>query len=301
MRLNRTAWFCLFAVYVIWGSTYLAIRYGLESLPPWTLTSLRFFLAAFLMWLLALRKAEDKLKPMEARIAGWSGVFLILANGIVCVSEQSVSSGLVAVIIGAMPIWIMLTGWLGFGEARPSGRKIAGALVGLAGIALIAADHLLPEQASSSRFGILILFLSSALWSTGTLLQRRVPGVRSACRFSAWQMLSGGVAAGLFSLGFEKPWAMNWAEVTTGSWAALAYLVVFGSLIAFTAYAWLGRNLEPHIVSTYALVNPVIAVGLGWQFMNEAVDSRFFMATLLVLFGLLLLMWRRSPRSANKS
>lgn len=296
MRLNRTAVFAFFAVYVVWGSTYLAIRYGIETIPAWTLTTSRFLVAAAIMALLSLVRREAPLSPQERNVAWISGILMVAANGIVCVVEYWVASGIVAVVIGAMPIWMMLLGWASFGQGRPTFLRMLGAVIGLFGVGLIAFGTAAPIHfEGAARFGILFLIISGLLWAGGTLLQRRVVGLKSIFRFSAIQMFGGALVAGVVSLVFENSWITTFSNASANSLWALAYLTVFGSVIAFTAYAWLSRNVEPHLVSTYALVNPVIAVCLGWLFFQEAVTTEFILASALVLVGLYLLM-RTPPR-----
>jgi len=298
MQLNKTLIFCLASVYIIWGSTYFAIVYAIQSIPPWTVSAGRFFLASILMLALSVFKKEEKLSPAEKKISGLSGLLMILGNGIVCVVEKSVSSGLVAVLLGAAPIWIMLVGWAGFQQTKPTLQKFIGALIGLVGVALIASGAMQPG-AHDENWGLLLLLISSLAWATGTLLQRKLPPVKSPLRFSAWQMFSGAWLALAMSLIFEKPWEISPSDITTTSILATLYLVVFGSMIGFTAYAWLSRNVEPHLTSTYALVNPVIAVWLGWFFLNEPVTAKFFGGTFLVLAGLTLLIVKfRRPISS---
>ena len=278
------------AVYLIWGSTYLAIAYAIASFAPWGLSSLRFIVAGLLMWGIARLRNETALTGPERRDAALSGTLLVIANGLVCVAERWIPSGIAAVVIGAMPIWILLLGWVAFSGPRPTAQRWLGALVGLAGIALIATEHSgLAVAGPFGSFSVLILFASNWLWVGGTFVQRRSAGLKSSFRYSATQMLCGAVLAGALSLTFESPWHGRWAAVSASSWAALAYLIVFGSVIGFSAYGWLARNVEPHRVSTYALVNPVIAVGLGWSFRGERVTLNFLFATLLVLLGLVLL------------
>lgn len=305
MRLSKTLILCFAAVYIIWGSTYFAIVYAIQSIPPWTMSSGRFFVAGALMLVLAAFKKEASLSRHEKMYSAISGVFLIFANGVVCVAEKTVSSGTVAVIVGAMPIWIMLLGWGAFSQSRPSLMKLVGSLVGLSGVVLIATDGISGVNGNSgSSFGALMLLGSSMAWAIGTLLQRRVTTVKSPIRFTGLQMLFGAVITLLMAFIFEKPWQISISSITTASWLATAYLVVFGSMIAFTAYSWLARHVEPHIVSSYALVNPVIAVWLGWFFLKEPLSSQFFLATALVLVGLSLLLfqnvWKQVFQTAMK-
>ena len=294
MRINRIAILCFLIVYIIWGSTYLAIRYAIETLPALGMSSARFFLAAAIMGAIALWKKEGPLTPLERRTSMLSGLLLISANGVVCVVEYWVPSGIVAVVIGAMPIWMMMVGWLHFGQAKPTVVRMIGAIIGLVGVGLIATSDAVPAVTGYGRFGILMLFCSSIMWAFGTLIQRRTTGIKSMFRYSALQMCSGAAVTAVLSLVIEKPWAIDWQGIHAASVWAFFYLVIFGSVIAFTAYAWLSRNVAPHLVSTYALVNPVIAVILGSLFFQEAVTPIFLGASVLVLLGLYLLIRRSS-------
>lgn len=283
-------WLAFASVYIVWGSTYLAIWYAIESIPPWLVTTLRFYCASALMLVFSLLKREGALSTSEKKNAAISGACLVVANGIVCVMEQWVPSGIAAVIVGAMPIWVMGIGFLFFGESKPTARKLMGALIGLSGVTLIAASQGNSSGSVYAQYGAFFLLISSCIWAFGTLIQRRVKGLTSPLRYSAVQMVSGALITTLFSLTFEKPWLVRFENIHTSSLLALAYLVVFGSVIAFSAYSWLSRNVEPSLVSTYALVNPVIAVGLGWLLASEKIGSTFIIATILVLTGLTLLM-----------
>ena len=288
------------SVYLVWGSTYLGILYAIETIPPWALTAMRFLVAGACMSVFAYFKNEPTLTNAQKKIGVQSGILLVLANGIVCVVEKWVPSGIAAVVIGAMPIWIMLIGWISFGTGRPTLRKIVGACIGLLGIAFIAAGDTHSDSSGIfGEFAPLVLLVSSWLWATGTLMQRRLVNMKSGITFLAWQMMSGALTATILSCAFEMPWAYDWSVVTAKSWLALLYLIVFGSLVGFSAYSWLSRNVEPHLVSTYALVNPVIAVLLGWFLANEELTGKFIGATVLVLIGLGLLMLQ--PKSKQPS
>lgn len=290
---NRTVVAAFFAVYVIWGSTYLAIRYGIETLPPWTLTMLRFSIAGALMWIIAWWRGEGRLTPQEKRVAIYSGLLLIPANGGVCMAEQYVSSGVAAVVAGSIPIWILLFGWLWYKQSRPSPKKILGACLGLMGIGIIASDNISIDRGGIGMFAPLFVLVSSWLWTFGTLVQVQLSKIKSPFLFSAQQMLYGSLAATLVSFTFEKPWAIAWSQVSMESVAALIYLIVFGSIVAFSAYSWLTRNVEPHLVSTYALVNPLIAVILGAIFYKEPLEAPFMVGAVLVLLGLALIVLRK--------
>lgn len=285
--------FCFAAIYIIWGSTYLAILYGLETIPPLTMTAIRFFLSGWIIAVFSKIKKEEPLTVVEKKNARISGALLVFANALVCVAELWVSSGLAAVVIGAMPIWMMLVAWLGFQGERPSARKWTGAVIGLIGILLIASERNSFQGEGVFSWSILILIASNLIWAVGTLQQRKMGGLKSPFAFSRTQMLSGAWVTLILSFIFEAPWKIQWSNVTWISVLAVGYLVIFGSVIGYTAYAWLARNVEPHKISTYALVNPIIAVFLGWLFKNEIISSRFLIATLFVLAGLSILFWRK--------
>lgn len=285
-----------FAIYVIWGSTYLAIRYGVETIPPLLLSTTRFLVAGLVMGLTASLLREKKLQSRELKLGMFTGVLLIGANALVCVVEKDLPSGLVAVFVGTMPMWILLISWLFFNGARPTAMKLSGALIACLGIAIIAWDSSSLNLATASWVGFTLLTISCLLWTIGTLVQRTIP-IQSPLKFSAVQMLAGSAAALVPSLAIEQPWHHDWGTVSPTSLWALAYLIVFGSLIAFTAYSWLTRNVQPHIVSTYAVVNPVIAVLLGSVFYQEPMTPGFLMATLVIVFGLVLLMFRRQTQT----
>lgn len=290
MRINKIAVLSFFAVYVIWGSTYLAIKYAIETLPPFGMSSVRFFCGALILYLISQYKKEGPLTVEEKKISALSGALLIFANGVVCLVEFWVPSGIVAVIIGAMPIWIMLVGWMFFRHAKPTFLRVLGSLIGLGGVALITFGGAVPEVSGIGRFGTLFLICSSFLWAIGTLIQKKAFGVRSVFRFSSFQMLAGAIPTGIISLLFERPWEYFDKGISTASFLAFLYLVIFGSVIAFTAYAWLSRNVDSHLVSTYALVNPIIAVLLGTIFFQEQLSSKLLSASVLVIFGLCLIM-----------
>lgn len=278
------------AIYLVWGSTYLGILYAIETIPPWLMVAMRFTAASLCMGVASLVKRESALTLEQKKIAIFSGALLILANGMVGVMEKWVPSGIAAVVIGAMPIWIMLIGWTAFGTGRPEVRKIVGASIGLIGIGWIAAGDTHSDTSGIfGRFAPLVLCISSWLWAVGTLIQRRALNVKSGLSFLSLQMATGAFVGVVITCLFESPWTFDWSSITTKSWLALLYLIVFGTLIGFTAYSWLSRNVEPHLVSTYALANPVIAVWLGWFLADETLSGKFVAATLLVLLGLSIL------------
>jgi drug/metabolite transporter (DMT)-like permease len=278
------------AVYFIWGSTYLAIRYAIQTIPQWGMAASRFLVAGSVMLLLARLRKESPLIAREKKFAALTGVALMSANAVVCYLERWVPSGIAAVVVGAMPIWVLITGKLFFKTENYGLRKWLGALIGLLGIIFIAEGQVDSRLNGFEKYAVFFLLISSWLWAIGTHLQKKAGVIKSSFRYTAWQMLAGAVLVSIVSLIFGEFATFKLNEVSLHSFEAWLYLVIFGSIIAFTAYSWLGRNVEPPLLSTYALVNPVIAVLLGWWIAGESVTLKFFGATALVLLGLSLLL-----------
>lgn len=202
------------AVYLIWGSTYLAIRAGIETLPAWLLVFFRFSLAGSIALGLGHFRREPELTPRARLLALGSGALMILSNGLVAISEASLASGIVAVVVGATPIWMMLLGWLCFGRGRPGVGKLAGALFGLGGIGLIAGGHF----QGAGGIGLVALGAANLLWAFGTLMQSGQPRPGGVFRFAGLQMLTGAALAGPIALIWERPWDLDFTGISLTSW-----------------------------------------------------------------------------------
>jgi len=270
---------------------------GIETIPPLSLGAIRFFVAGLTIALLSIFVGEESLSRDELRLALLSGVLLMSSNGIVCSVELTVPSAIVAIFLGTTPIYMLLIAWMFFHGPPPSLQKIVGALIGAYGIAILTIDSETGPVGTNSSVSFVLLFISCLLWTFGSLIPRRLVVVQSKYRFVAFQMLAGGVALAVFSFIFERPLSHNWASVSFSSWVALAYLIIFGSILAFSAYTWLSRNVETHLVSSYALVNPIVAVLLGGLFLGEHVGPNAVSASVLVIGGLGLLVIPAPPRA----
>jgi drug/metabolite transporter (DMT)-like permease len=256
------------AVYLLWGSTFLGIKFAVETIPPLLMAAGRFLLAGTALYgVLRLRGAAA---PTAAQWRGGAvtGALLLLGgNGLVTWGQQTVPSGRAALIIATTPLWMLVLSWLFYGGGRPSGRVCLGLLVGFAGAALLVRPGSGGEGGSPA--GLAALFLSPLLWSVGTLEARRNRPTEDALLTSALQMLTGGamlLVAGTL-LG-EWPRLLA-AGVSARSAAAFFYLSLLGGLVGFTTYAWLLRVASPAALSTYAYVNPLVAVLLGWLVAGE--------------------------------
>jgi drug/metabolite transporter (DMT)-like permease len=268
-------------VYVVWGSTYLAIRYALDGFPPLLSAGLRFAAAALLMlgYLAVRRPAGLRATRAQLVTAAVSGILLLAGgNGLVTVAEQRVDSGLAALLIGCVPLWIVVLRALR--RDRPAAATAAGVLVGLAGVALI----FLPGGSGDTDLGYAALCVLAALsWAVGSLLVTLRPVPADPLTLTTVEMAAGGVvllvaAAARGEYGRFEPGA-----ATGSAWFALAYLVVFGSLVAFTAYVWLLGNAPVSLVATYAYVNPAVAVLLGALIAGERLTGVALVGGLIVL------------------
>ena len=258
----------LLTVYLVWGSTYLAIKYTVADLPPLLAMGVRFLLAGGLIagLLLLLRgRPAFRMTGAQLRTAALCGLFLLLGgNGLVAIAEQDVDSGLAALLIAGTPLWVVVLRALL--RDRPSAATVLGLLLGLAGVAVL----LVPGISGAAPLGpLLLLCLASLLWSCGTVLATRRPMPADPFATTVVEMAAGGAAMVLLgSLGGE--WArLDLRAVDTPSWIAFGYLVVVGSLAGYSAYVWLLARAPLSLATTYAYVNPAVAVALGALFLDE--------------------------------
>lgn len=274
------------AVYLIWGSTYLAIRYAIETLPPFLMAATRFLSAGAILFTWALISGES----IRASLSQWPKAFmlgallLLCGNGGVTWAEKYIASGLAALLIASEPLWVVMLNWA-ISRRRPNAKVLFGVLVGLAGVALLVGDGLRQVEAGSmmSLVGSGVVILSSLAWAAGSVYSNRRPIKASTSMASGMQMLAGGSLLFLFGLGagdFEK---LDLANASWVSLVAFAYLALLGSLVAFTAYSFLLRNVTPARAATYAYVNPVVAVLLGWLIAGEPLTSRVLLAATIIV------------------
>ncbi|WP_282694059.1 EamA family transporter [Streptomyces sp. CC208A] len=268
-RLTGAVWAALGIVYVVWGSTYLGIRIVVETVPPFLASGSRFIVAGLLLAaIVAWRYGPAALKADRRQLgsAALVGLLLILGgNGLVNLAETTVPSGLAALLIAVVPVWVVLLRTAA-GE-RPGLGAYGGVLLGLAGLAVLILPGLSGEIGIG---GVLLVVLAALLWSVGTVSSARLPLPANPFTASVYEMLAGGLGGIVVGLLRGERRGFDPAAVSGGSWLALGYLVVFGSLVAFTAYAWLLQSAPVSLVATYAYVNPVVAVLLGTLILGEA-------------------------------
>ncbi|MFF0339408.1 EamA family transporter [Kribbella sp. NPDC004875] len=290
---SRTAsgamiWTALAVVYVVWGSTYLAIRVVVEAeIPPMLGMATRFLTAALLMAAgLALKSGWQRLRITRREAIGAATVGILLlafGNGAVAVAEQTVPSGLAALLVAAIPLWLMLLR-VGGGE-RPRALTWAGVLIGFGGAALLALSG---GNTSAKPLSVAILVIGTICWATGSRFAPRLGLPRDPLVTALYEMVFGGTAMVLLGVLRGEPGRLHLDRIHGTGWLALAYLVVFGSLLAYTAYSYLLANAPISLVGTYAYVNPAVAVFLGWLILSENLTWQILLGGAVIIVGVAL-------------
>jgi drug/metabolite transporter (DMT)-like permease len=283
------------AVYIVWGSTYVAILFAIETLPPFLMAATRFLVAGALIaaWSLPrLERAPTAREWKAAIIIG--GLLLMGGNGAVVWAEQTVPSSVAALLIAVTPAWMVLLDWLWQGAARPGGRTILGLVLGFGGLTLLVGPAALMGVGRIDPVGALVVIGGSLAWSIGSIYSRRAPRPPGASLGIAMQMLAGGSLLLLLGVVTGEPARVELAAVSLRSVLAVAYLIVFGSIVAYSAYIWLLRVVSPARVATYAYVNPIVAVLLGWTLAGEALTARMSVAAVVIVLGVALITLERT-------
>ena len=300
-RPGLVAWACLLIVWVVWGSTYLAIRVGVETMPPLLMAAARNLIAGMIMFPIALGARRRAVQagqavrrwPSRAEWLGCAivGVLLLVANGLVGVGEKTVPSGLAALLVATVPLWLLGIDAV-LNHARLGLAPMAGLGLGLAGVGLL--SGLGGSSGRISVAGVVIILGAAAMWALGTIMARRATIPSSPALASGIELLCGGVALLVLAAAGGELGSLHLAEVSWRSWLALGYLIVVGSIVAFSAYGIAVRALPTATVATYAYVNPVIAVLLGTLILNERLTPAMFAGGALIV-GAVVLVVRRSP------
>ena len=285
------------AVYLIWGSTYLAIRFAIETAPPFLMMGIRFIIAGSLMygWLRVRGAARPALREWGAA-ALIGGLLLLGGTGAVGWSEQFIPSGLAALLVAMVPMWMVLLDWLRPNGRRPGVPVAIGLLVGFAGVMLLVGPIDLSGNGRAQLLALGALMLGTLSWATGSVYSQRLPLPESPYLAASLQMMLGGLLLVLAGSGMGEWTRFDPVMLSLRSGLAILYLIVFGSLIAFVAYAWLLKASTPTRVASYAYVNPVVAVFLGWLLADEPVTARTLIAAGVIIAGVVLIISHRAAR-----
>jgi drug/metabolite transporter (DMT)-like permease len=263
-------WAALWTVYIVWGSTYLALRVLVETIPPLISNGSRFLLAGGLMLgVLALRRRSIRITRAEALSSLLIGSLMMGAVATVATAEQDVPSNLAALLVACVPLWVLLLRRFGGEHIAP--RLVLAVIIGFAGVGLLLQPG--GQTGGAPLTSLLLVVCSTPAWATGSYLSRRVSLPAHPLVSVGWQMILGGTVVSLAGVVAGEPWHVDVSGFSTESVAAWLYLALIGSGLAFTAYAWLLQNAPISRVATYAYVNPVVAIALGWLILDEAVTG----------------------------
>ncbi len=276
------------ALYVIWGSTYLITKWSAAEIPPLLMGAMRHGTAGLILFAIALSRGAKRPTRQQWGAAALVGVMLLgLGNGTVNWASQRVPSGLSALIVSSVPIWIVIVDWLRPRGVRPTPRIIAGLVLGSLGIVGLVWSAGSAKGVSATGTGAfvacVVLLIGSVSWASGSILSRQLRRQPDGMLATSMEMLCGGAALAVVSLVIGDFSAFDVAAVSGKAWRGLAYLIIAGSIIGFSAYTWLLRVSTPPKVATYAYVNPVIAVAMGWAFAGERLAPSTFVAAALLL------------------
>ncbi|MBI4670791.1 MAG: EamA family transporter [Chloroflexi bacterium] len=274
------------AIYLIWGSTYLGISFAVQTIPPHVMAAVRFLVSGAILFAFLRWRGVPTPKLIHWRSALVVGILLLgLGNGSVSWAETMIPSGLASLMIAIVPLWMVLMDWLRPGGTRPQGKVFLGIALGFAGMVLLIGPAALGLDRPLNYTGVAITLLASLAWSFGSIYSRHADIPDNPLLLTAMEMLTGGVflVAMAFVLGEFN--GFTFAHVSSFSWTALAYLIVIGSLVAFSAYVFLLQASTPAKISTYAYVNPVVAVFLGWALNGEQITLPTLAASAIIIAG----------------
>ena len=288
-------------IYFVWGSTFLAIRVGVREVPPLLLAAMRFFIAGLILYAWVSARGERPPTARQWAAASLLGFFIFVCDyGLLFWAEQRVPSGIAAVMLALIPAFMALSEILFLRTQKLTWRLAMALLVGLGGVGVLMSHSLNLGGAPIDRRGALALIIASLSWSVSSVLTRKVPLPESKMMSSGAQMLAGGILLALVAAVFGEYGRLHLGAVSHRAWFALLYLIVAGSIIGYTAYLWLIHRESPTKVGTYAYVNPLVAVLIGYLFGGEAMDMRTVLGTLLVLVSVVVITTTGSKARATE-
>jgi drug/metabolite transporter (DMT)-like permease len=280
------------SIYLIWGTTYLAIAIVIQTMPPFVAGGFRFVAASLLMYVWLRSHGESAFAGVNVPMAVLCGVLLSgIGNGFVFWAQQGIPSGIAALIVTSVPVMVLVLDWMFFTRRAPSPKALLGVAIALTGVVTIVM-HTHELTGAARPLYLLAVLAANVGWSFGTLLQKRSAQKDTVLGFTCVQMLAGGVFQ-LVMATVDGEWAsFELSRIASGSWLALLYLIVFGSIVALNSYLWLLTRVPAQKVTTYALVNPVVALLLGALVLNERITSLAATAAVLVLLGVALVLFQ---------
>lgn len=293
-------WAALIAVYIIWGSTYLAIRFAVETIPPFFMAAVRFLIAGGVLFAWRRLAGDPAPRRFEVRSAAIIGLFLLVGgNGLVVWSEQTIPSGMAALMVSSAPLWMLLLEAVLPGGARPTKQAMLGVLAGFIGVALLVGPEKGGGPLKVDPLGAAALVSAALAWSFGSIISRYARLPPAPMISTSIEMLAGGIVLLIVSGLTGEMSRINLAAISASSALGLVYLILFGSLVGFSAYTWLLRVAPISLVSTYAYVNPLVALALGALIGNENVSPRTLIASLIIVGSVSLITVRKQVRNIS--
>ncbi len=288
------------SIYIVWGSTYLAIRYAIETIPPFVMGGTRFLISGMMLYVWARSRGAERPTRLHWRNAAIAGAFLILGgNGAVVWAEQSVPSGLTALLVSILPFWLVIIEWARPPRRRPSVAVLVGIVLGFIGIIVLVGPGNLSGEGDVPLAGALVLMFGSLSWAIGSFWSRDAKLPESGLLTTGMEMLGGGLLLFLAGVFTGELTDFDVRAVSATSYVGWIYLITFGSLIGFTSYIWLLDKVSPARLGTYAYVNPIVAVILGWAIAGEALSLRTGIAAAIVICAVALITTARSTTTAQ--
>lgn len=290
------------SIYIIWGSTYLAILYAVETIPPFLMAGARFLVSGGLLYVWARYRGAPKPTKLHWRNAVIAGGFLLLGgNGAVVWAEQYVPSGLTALLVSILPFWLVIIEWVRPPRERPKSAVLVGLVLGFIGIIVLVGPGNVGGQGDVRPIGAVVLILGSLSWAIGSFWSRDAQLPESGLLTTGMEMLGGGVLLIVVGLLTGELSGFDIHHVSRASAIGLAYLITFGSLLGFTSYIWLLDKVSPARLGTYAYVNPIVAVVLGWAIAGEKLSVRTGIAAAIVICAVALITTAKASSSTRKS
>lgn len=289
-------------VYIFWGSTYLAIRYGVETIPPLVMSGTRHFVAGLVLYVFARVRGAAKPSRRQWLSAALVGFLLLLcSNGTLAVTERILPSSIAALLVATVSLWMVIIEWLRPGGIRPTARIVCGLLFGFLGVIFLVSPRVPLLQASQERVNpvaAIALIFGSLLWAIGSVASRHIDLPRSALLSASMYALTGGAMLWIAGLIGGETNRLHIHEVSARSWIGMIYLAIFGSIVGLTAYTYLLKHASPSQVATYAYVNPLVAVFLGWAVAGERINAHVLLSAAVIVFSVMLVITApHSPES----
>lgn len=291
-------------VYIFWGSTYLGIRYGVETIPPLLMSGTRHFAAGVFLYIVSRARGAEKPTPRQWMSAALVGFMLLLcSNGTLAITEKVLPSSIAALLVATVSLWMVIIEWLRPGGVRPTLRIISGLVFGFLGVIFLVSPRVPFLQASPERVNPIAataLIFASLIWAAGSVTSRHVDLPRSALLSASMYALTGGAMLWIAAAVTGEASHLHFVEISARSWLGMLYLAVFGSVVGLTAYTYLLKHAAPSRVATYAYVNPLVAVFLGWAIAGEKITAQVLVSTLVIIFSVMLVITApHSPESQD--